>query len=158
MGVRTVSIRMLRDRKQSDEMIVALGGVIQADGLNVVFEAGEVYDQVAEVLKLPAMPKRKQRTIQEVMAELGPPIWAEIHAWCERPRTQIEYEAFRNTIAKKLPCGECRQYWLTDTIANPPSPEVLADLTKLKQWGIDRHNAVNRKLGKPEYPYNTPNP
>lgn len=154
----SLSLRQLRERGFSNTDIEKIGGQIQ--GRNVVFnhKIGG-FTSTGEILKLPPRPiKGRKVSLEEQMQVIGPKIWAFIHAWCEAAHTLDEYEQFRTHVARMLPCGECRVGWLTDTTANPPSPEVLADLTKLIQWGVDRHNAVNLKLGKPKYPYDRSNP
>jgi hypothetical protein len=42
---------------------------------------------------------------------------------------------------------DCRRHWKELVEANPPD---FASPLAFFQWGVDRHNDVNRRLGKPE--------
>jgi hypothetical protein len=86
----------------------------------------------------------------------GNTLWAFIHTI-----TIIDYEVnemYNNTIKKTLfslqetfPCQACRLHYIErlKLIDN-------MDLSKpmvLFYWSVDLHNAVNKKLGKPEWTY-----
>jgi hypothetical protein len=52
-------------------------------------------------------------------------------------------------FARRLPCGECRAHWSKLLAELPPE---LASREKYFAWTVAAHNAVNRRLGKPEMP------
>lgn len=60
--------------------------------------------------------------------------------FCSWIRNQIEY----------LPCDECTEHSKEYLKSNPPEKAPDAFF-----WSWEFHNAVNRKLGKPEMEYNT---
>ena len=82
----------------------------------------------------------------------GPRLWAELHArpfdlaWTPGTRDDEWLIAF----SRRLPCGECVTEWTRLVKANPyqawPSREAYS------RWTVDRHNDVNRRLGKAVHP------
>lgn len=69
----------------------------------------------------------------------GPDFWKRLHQ--EKAPTP-EWLADFN---KSLPCGVCGSHWLEYLKANPPD---FGD--GWFAWTVAAHNAVNRRLGKPE--------
>lgn len=85
-------------------------------------------------------------------AEMGPAIWKTIHDVTRvhdpTPERQEALRQFISSLALLLPCSKCSEHF-----------QVLAEgvqtdtrLAALK-WGIDAHNAVNARLGKPVLSY-----
>lgn len=75
-------------------------------------------------------------------------LWAELHA---RPGqwTGADVErAWLERFVGRVPCGDCRAHWKAYTTANPPD---LSGPQAYYGWTVAAHNAVNRRLGKPEW-------
>lgn len=149
--MRQVALQELRDRGQSDEQIRELGGVIQADSLNVCFAAGESYDRASEVLKLPPLPKRPPpKSTDQWLSEHGPELWAQLHRWAlafdpSYMLAEPKAMGWLSSFANRLPCGKCRRHWREIVKAAPPT---FDSADALFAWTVDRHNEVNAKLGK----------
>lgn len=88
------------------------------------------------------------------MEIVGPGIWHVAHtfaAWAVTPEKRALFcTLMRTHIQPKLPCGECRGHAAAYIEANPPekSPDPLI-------WSWEFHNAVNKRLGKPEMEWDT---
>lgn len=52
-----------------------------------------------------------------------------------------------------LPCGECSWNLAKELEALPPTEEVMATTDSLARWGVELHNSVNKRLGKPLVTY-----
>lgn len=63
----------------------------------------------------------------------GRALWAELHAADSMPPY----------FASRIPCAECRAHFLKYVEEHP--------ITDFRQWAVDLHNEVNRKLGKAEW-------
>jgi hypothetical protein len=50
-----------------------------------------------------------------------------------------------DSFARRVPCGQCRRHWLEEVKSFPPPTQSGADLFA---WTVERHNNVNRRLGK----------
>lgn len=78
-----------------------------------------------------------------ITADKGRERWAELHrrslAWAGG-----DDSGWLAAFAERLPCGECRGHWLGMVARTPP------DWANYFRWGVERHNEVNRRLGKPE--------
>ncbi len=78
-----------------------------------------------------------------MLSDQGPAKWAEFHR-----RTLlmegVDDSTWLIVFASKLPCGDCKQHWQAMVLRTPP------DFSRYFAWGVDRHNEVNRRLGKPE--------
>lgn len=74
--------------------------------------------------------------------------WRELHLYAltERP-ADMERAAWLANFANSLPCGECKLSWKQLVRRNPLQNKASAE--QFFQWTVDRHNDVNRKLGKP---------
>ncbi len=84
-----------------------------------------------------------QASYNRMLAEQGPAKWAELH------RRALAFEGSDDStwliiFASKLPCGDCKQHWQEMVLRTPP------DWSRYFAWTVDRHNEVNRRLGKPE--------
>jgi hypothetical protein len=73
-------------------------------------------------------------------AELGAALWRELHA-----KGGDADEAYLADFARRVPCGDCRLHWLEAVARTPP---VFG--AGWFAWTVDRHNEVNRRLGKRE--------
>lgn len=80
-----------------------------------------------------------QGRIAETVEERGRKAWAALHS-VENPTPQW-YAEWLLTIPT-FGC-KCQSEWSKITLRNPP------DFDNFAQWAIDRHNDVNKKLGKP---------
>lgn len=82
-------------------------------------------------------------TISGVVIERRPKPWIALHNGSIRNADDLaEWEK----IIPQYECG-CRAFYAKYKMDNPPdftSPEAFF------AWGVELHNAVNRKLGKPE--------
>jgi hypothetical protein len=86
----------------------------------------------------------------------GPPMWISLHSitlnYPEKPTTCQENmirEFFWN-VQFVLPCEMCRNHYAEMIRTHPP---ITKDRRSLVYWLIDRHNEVNKRLGKREYSY-----
>jgi len=85
----------------------------------------------------------------------GKSIWETLHyvsmdyPEIPSPLEIARFFAFFESLMTVLPCETCREhyeaYWKAHPIANALTTGTL------KQWVLDLHNAVNRRLGKPEW-------
>lgn len=86
----------------------------------------------------------------------GPSTWRALHAitftFPENPtdKDKQEYLDFVQALSKVLPCPQCRSHMM-DYIKNNPI-DVSSQLA-FSKWGVDFHNAVNQRIGKPVIPY-----
>ncbi len=97
------------------------------------------------------MPEQKET--KETTAVWGPGTWNTIHltaAWATSIERAEFYYQWLKLIISNLPCGECRNHAAEYMVHNPT--EEAEDLF-LHAWRF--HNAVNKRLGKPEMDYNT---
>ena len=84
-------------------------------------------------------------TFSEMLTDLYHALWAELHS-----KQDPSPEWFADWVGRVPNVGCGCQDWLREYLRkNPP------DFDGFFEWSIDLHNAVNRKLGKPEYPKNT---
>ena len=82
---------------------------------------------------------------QEQRLELCRALWAKLHS--EENPTPAWFGDWVGRVPN-FGCG-CRS-WLREWLQkNPP------DYDGFSGWAVGLHNAVNRKLGKPDYPQNT---
>ncbi|XP_054710798.1 FAD-linked sulfhydryl oxidase ALR-like [Uloborus diversus] len=83
--------------------------------------------------------------------ELGHSTWGFLHTMAayypQKPTAteQKEMNQFINIFSKFYPCKECADDFKVDISQNPPETGSQKELSK---WMCDRHNDVNRKLGK----------
>ena len=85
----------------------------------------------------------------------GPIFWGTMHitslAYPDDP-TYAEKRAakdFFNALGFLLPCPVCRDHF-REILKGMPIETWLDNRTKLTEWVFTAHNAVNKKLGKPE--------
>ena len=86
----------------------------------------------------------------------GPPMWISLHSitlnYPEKPtlcQENMIREFFWN-VQFVLPCEMCRNHYAEMIRTHPP---ITKDRRSLVYWLIDRHNQVNKRLGKREYSY-----
>lgn len=83
----------------------------------------------------------------------GPGEWHSIHTTAADATTQEKFNAFgpwtRNQV-KHLPCNECTDHANLYIHSKPPEEAEDAFM-----WSWRFHNAVNRRLNKPEMDYTT---
>lgn len=78
--------------------------------------------------------------------------WFTIHLmarWANTKETVAYFNLWIKYLAGKLPCAECSKHAQEYIAANPPEEEDPF------VWAWKFHNAVNRRLSKPELEYNT---
>jgi hypothetical protein len=85
--------------------------------------------------------------LSNLMQQLGPPIWKDLHtfakSWDGNIDTQTE---FLKKVTNRIPCGECKQFWVKNKIQNPAPTDNKENFFA---WTVDTHNKVNIKLNKP---------
>ncbi|XP_037093968.1 FAD-linked sulfhydryl oxidase ALR-like [Pollicipes pollicipes] len=86
--------------------------------------------------------------------ELGRSTWSLLHTtaahYPETPTVgqQDEMRQFVGLLARLYPCSYCAEDFRKDLAEHPPQ---LESGSRLARWLCERHNTVNRKLGKPEF-------
>lgn len=78
----------------------------------------------------------------------GPHFWAVFHISCLGTKHVSNLTSFIHTFKHIVPCGECRRE-LVRLIDENPIPETIFS-RDVFYWSVDIHNAINRKLKKPE--------
>lgn len=68
----------------------------------------------------------------------------------EDSRARQTHAALFRTLGNTLPCLECRAHWRKALREHPPN---LLNRQTLVRWIFERHNAVNARLGKKQYPW-----
>jgi len=91
--------------------------------------------------------------VSKVMEKDGPGIWHSIHvtaAWADNPEKVAFFNKWIRIIRENLKCEACRGHMGKYLDSHPPerAPDPFI-------WSWEFHNAVNRRLGKPEMEYNT---
>tara|TARA_Y100000591_G_C21695610_1_gene625500 strand:- start:27 stop:422 length:396 start_codon:yes stop_codon:yes gene_type:complete len=85
----------------------------------------------------------------------GPKLWEVMHtfsyAYPVSPNNIEKQSAmkFFTSIGHLIPCTHCSQHCLDYTKSNPPQ---VQNKESLINWVYNFHNAVNQRLGKPQYP------
>jgi FAD-linked sulfhydryl oxidase len=86
-------------------------------------------------------------------SEMGPSLWKAIHnitrGYTPTPEKKEALKTFLNALAVLIPCHTCAHHF--KDIA--PTVQVNSKEDAVK-WGIDAHNLVNKRLGKPVMTYN----
>ena len=78
----------------------------------------------------------------------GPACWSFMHAAAAtlRPDAAPAFAAFLYSLARVLPCPECREHLRAYLSAHPP--EAITDHITASAYCFALHNHVNRKTGK----------
>ncbi len=74
----------------------------------------------------------------------GRAVWASLHRRALTWDAGDDSEWLLREITAKLPCGDCAAHWV---IVMHTLPVRWGDYFA---WSVEAHNAVNRRLGKPE--------
>lgn len=102
--------------------------------------------QLAQVQPMASTWKSMQEDETDELLLRGPQLWRELHHWAlttdrrDAPRWLVRF-------ATRIGCGECRREWETLVTEHPPD---CSSNEALFAWSVAAHNAVNRRLGKPE--------
>ena len=88
----------------------------------------------------PSIPKVKD--LKAFIEERGRTAWEQLHS-CTNPSQQW-YDQWLESVPR-FGCS-CRKSWDELTKLHPPD---FSSRKAFARWAIDRHNDVNRKLGKP---------
>lgn len=87
----------------------------------------------------------------------GPKAWDFMHtvtfAYPENNPSDLDKQniiQFFQSIANNLPCKQCK-FHFSKLLEEYPIPAENRET--LSKWLVDRHNDVNKRLGKPIYPY-----
>lgn len=99
----------------------------------------------------PFMPHMGNETLK---AELGRATWKVLHTVLARypenptPTEQSTLRTFIHSLSKVYPCGECARHFALILAKYPPQ---VGTRKNAALWGCVVHNAVNKRLGKPQY-------
>lgn len=86
-------------------------------------------------------------------------IWASIHliilGYPENPTMDVkkQYYDYFHSLSNVLPCPVCSAGFKQILQQHPLTDNILSDKELFIKWGIDVHNIVNKKLGKPVLSY-----
>lgn len=89
--------------------------------------------------------ERAKKEAKTKLEEIGPLLWGEMHSRALKARQISTEMVWLMQLANRLPCGECKQFYMEQLTTNPP-----LHVSTYFEWTVNLHNAVNRKLGKPE--------
>lgn len=79
----------------------------------------------------------------------GPGLWKYLHAL---PKYSESVDSLRGTLRNlDLPCPECRSHYKEYITERPVN--TIQTREAGQRWIFDLHNTVNRRLGKPQYAY-----
>lgn len=89
---------------------------------------------------------------EKVQDKYGPGLWFAIHLMSYKtdkdPTLRRSFLTYIQSIADNFPCGECRGHFKNYLTTKPPG-----DAQELFKWSWEFHNAVNKRLGKPQMTY-----
>ena len=89
-------------------------------------------------------------------SDWGPSLWNTLHTisfyYPDNPTREQRMSAwnFFSSLDNLLPCPQCCEHCKQYLQENPP---LVHNKDILSRWVINFHNAVNRRLGKPEWTY-----
>lgn len=88
-----------------------------------------------------------QNNLKTRMAVVGPPIWKNLHTYAKTWNGDIDAqkEFLNKEVQNKIPCGECKGFWLKEIKDNPPPTDSSQNFF---EWTVSVHNKVNVKLEK----------
>lgn len=82
-------------------------------------------------------------------ATWGPGLWKYLHAL---PKYSESVDSLKATLHNlDLPCPECRSHYKEYITERPIN--IIQTRDAGQRWIFDLHNSVNKRLGKPLYPY-----
>lgn len=97
---------------------------------------------------VPVNPEQYVPTVANQMLVLGPPIWKDLHNYAKTWNGNVqEQKEFVEQVKRRIPCGECKNFWIKENRENPAPTDSAENFFK---WTVDVHNKVNVKLGKAE--------
>lgn len=76
-------------------------------------------------------------------------MWRILDGVAHHAPSQADSTRLLLAVARTLPCIYCRQSFLEFIRRAPTPPPPFSTREALRRWISDRHNDVNRKLGKP---------
>lgn len=88
----------------------------------------------------------------------GPSAWRFLHSItfaypeCPEAAQKKDMTQFLVALAGVLPCTFCRKHYTT-WLAEHPLSDVVNNWQNLSHWMVNLHNNVNKRHGKPVYPY-----
>lgn len=83
---------------------------------------------------------------RSTMEQIGPLLWRELEAGADTPDGR---SALAFSMIGRLTCGTCRGHWLE--ALRGLTAEHCATAAAFTRWVNERHNDVNRRLGKPVF-------
>lgn len=92
-------------------------------------------------------------------SDWGPQTWHMLHAisfnYPNRPTAQEKeaYRQFFHSLKYVLPCERCRVHFTRELQEKNPVEPHLESRESLSRWLVNLHNEVNRRLHKPNMPY-----
>jgi hypothetical protein len=81
-----------------------------------------------------------------------PELWKKIHMTALKCTDMMQYGRWIWEICKNLPCSECKWHMIQYIVNTPPA--ISDNDNTAFYWSWQFHNEVNKRLDKPEYPYN----
>lgn len=100
--------------------------------------------------------KQRVRASREEVIELGRKLWAELHGYKQSgdwsPREARRWLKSWTSRVPNYSCN-CRNHWRSIVRKNPPD---FSSNQAFAAWAVARHNDVNDRLGKPQYPEPVP--
>jgi len=92
--------------------------------------------------------ERERGTSALSMAITGPKLWSSLHRFALNWDGRAEsMNPFLDLFEASIHCSTCKGFWKQSVETNPP-PKGGAE--EFFTWTVNLHNAVNRKLEKPE--------
>lgn len=73
-------------------------------------------------------------------------LWRAIHVY-PFVRGVEGFDDLLRAVRRLLPCGGCREHFDAYLATHPPD---VSSRDALFAWGVELHNAVNARLGKPQ--------
>jgi hypothetical protein len=121
------------------------------EAVNFACPAGKPWlgelDPAAEVAALPAAVGPRAEPLDPAHPAYtgfdGSALWAELHT------ADVLTTDLIDSIAPRLPCGQCRAHWTAMLAATPPPIGEPAPAGQ--RWVTARHNEVNASLGRRQW-------
>ena len=94
------------------------------------------------------IPRARASVSPQAVVMVGPLRWKELHGRPSLPALDLSAESawLAGPFARSLPCGACRNHWLSMLRDSPPD---LRSRQAYLAWTVARHNEVDIRLGKP---------
>lgn len=118
--------------------------------LNQIEKLQLTYDEESKTVTVMEYKKSEQpkhTPSPHIMEKVGPPIWKDLHNYAKTWNGNVEEQSkFLETVKGRIPCGECKTFWVAHNHTHP-APTESADA--FFAWTVEVHNKVNAKLNKP---------